>query len=43
MAPTNKCGHCGSRDTQTLGHHNKCLVCQGWTDAHGKPVEHAYD
>lgn len=38
MAATTKCGHCGSRDTQALGHHVKCLVCGGFTDAFGAPV-----
>lgn len=42
MAAILKCGHCGSRDAQTLGHHVKCLVCGGWTNAKGEPVDHAY-
>lgn len=42
MAAVNKCGHCGSRDTQTLGRHIKCLVCGGWTDSEGRPTDNAY-
>jgi hypothetical protein len=42
MASNHKCGHCGSRDVQTLGHHVRCLICGGFTDSKGNPTDDGY-